>query len=213
MTTFSPGAQYAEVPVFPLPHVFLFPGAVMPLHIFEPRYRAMTQSALSSDRLICMANIVEDAAPDESGNPAIARIAGLGEIVNHEKLADGRYYLLLQGRCRVHLKELEFRPPYRRACAAVLASTGEEPSETERIVLRAAIQQNITRERETHPDFAFEYPETIPTSQLVDLCGQHLIEEVAVRQRLFETLDVEARLQSCIEALLGQSASSKQMSN
>lgn len=202
MTAFSPGAQFAEVPVFPLPHVVLFPGAVLPLHIFEPRYRTLTEFALASDRLICMANIVEAAPFDHTGQPAIATIAGLGEIVDHERLPDGRFHLLLMGRCRVNLKELDFRPPFRRACASVLSPVGIEPDDTERTVLRSAIAQQVHRVREAHPDFAFEYPEKLPTSQLVDLCGQYLIADARARQRLLETLDVNLRLQLCLAALL-----------
>ncbi len=206
MTAFSPGAQFAEVPIFPLPHVVLFPGAVLPLHIFEPRYRTMTEVALASDRLICMVNIVESAPVDYAGQPAIATIAGLGEIVDHERLPDGRFHLLLMGRCRVNLKELEFRAPYRRACASVLSSVGAEPDDTERTVLRTAIAQQVQRVRDEHPDFAFEYPEALPTSHLVDLCGQYLIADSHVRQKLLETLDVNLRLQLCLSALLDHPA-------
>jgi ATP-dependent Lon protease len=202
MTTFNSGAQFAEVPVFPLPHVVLFPGAVLPLHIFEPRYRSMTEAALGTDGLICMANIVEAAPVDYTGQPVISTVAGLGEIVDHERLPDGRFHLLLMGRCRVNLKELDFRPPFRRACASVLTSIGAEPDDTERTILRTAIAQQVHRVREAHPDFAFEYPDALPTSQLVDLCGQYLIADAHARQQLLETLDVNLRLQRCLAALL-----------
>lgn len=206
MTTFNSGAQFAEVPVFPLPRVVLFPGAVLPLHVFEPRYRSMTEAALESDRLICMANIVEAAPTDHTGQPTFSPIAGLGEIVDHERLPDGRFHLLLMGRCRVNLKELDFRPPFRRACASVLTSVGAEPDETERTILRTAIAQQVHRVRELHSDFAFEYPDSLPTSQLVDLCGQYLIADTDARQRLLETLDVNLRLQLCLAALLDHPA-------
>lgn len=206
MTAFSPGAQFAEVPVFPLPHVVLFPGAVLPLHIFEPRYRTMTEVALASDCLICMANIVDAKPTEPTALPTISTIAGLGEIVDHERLPDGRFHLLLMGRCRVNLKELDFVPPFRRACASVLSSFGAEPSETERTVLRTAIARQVQRVREAHPDFAFEYPDALPTSQLVDLCGQYLIADAHTRLALLETLDVNARLQLCLAALLDRPA-------
>jgi ATP-dependent Lon protease len=206
MTAFNSGAQFAEVPVFPLPHVVLFPGAVLPLHVFEPRYRTMMEVALESDRLICMANIVETAPFDYTGQPKISSVAGLGEIVDHERLPDGRFHLLLMGRCRVNLKELDFRPPFRRACASVLASLGVEPDDTERTVLRTAIAQQVHRVREEHPDFAFDYPDALPTSQLVDLCGQYLIADAHARQQLLETLDVNLRLQRCLAALFDRPA-------
>lgn len=209
MMNYEPGSQFAEVPIFPLPDVVLFPGAVLPLHIFEPRYRTMVESALSTDRLICMVNVIEDKPNDALGHPAIRDIAGLGEIIDHERLPDGRYHLMLMGRCRVNLKELAFLPPFRRACASVLTSHGPEPDETERAVLQTAIQHRISRVRTRHPDFAFEYPDTLPVSQVVDLCGQYLITDGDIRQKLLETLNVTTRIQTCIEALLDHPPSSR----
>lgn len=213
MTSFKAGAQFAEVPVFPLPRVVLFPGAVLPLHIFEPRYRMLMEEALAGERLICMANLQEREPLDALGQPSICNVAGLGEIVDHERLADGRFHLLLMGRCRVHLKELDFRPPFRRACASVLAAFGDEPDATERKVLRAAIQQRVARIRAVHSEFGFEYPDTLSASQLVDMCGQYLIADGDVRQQLLETLDTKLRLQLCIAALLDSPGSSRRAVN
>ena len=89
--------------LFPLPGVVLFPHAVLPLHIFEPRYRQMTEDALASDRLI---TIVQIRPPDEWKSPelpALEEFGCLGRIFKHERLADGRFNFLLLGRKRVRL--------------------------------------------------------------------------------------------------------------
>src|SRR5690606_29913606 len=102
-------------------------------------------------------------------------VAGVGEIVDHEQLPDGRYRLLLLGRARVSIEELPFLPPYRRAALKVLASCGKEPSSSDRAALRAAIQHQINRVRTSHPDFEFDYPASLQTPQLVDLCAHYLV--------------------------------------
>lgn len=211
MTQFKPGTRIQEVPVFPLPHVVLFPGALLPLHIFEPRYRTMTQAALASNLLICMANIVDSTRVNALNQPEIPTICGLGEIVDHQRLDDGRYNLLLLGRARVSLTELPFQSPYRRASVSVLGNTGNEPTPDERSVLGVAIQREVGRVRATQPEFEFDYPPELPTSQVVDLCAHYLLTDSRVRQELLETTDVNLRLQRCLDALMDKSGPSSSL--
>jgi Lon protease-like protein len=209
MTQFKAGTRLAEVPIFPLPRVVLFPGALLPLHIFEPRYRTMTQAALASNQLICMANIVDATRVNLLDQPEIPSVAGIGEIVDHQRLDDGRFNLLLLGRARVSLTELPFLPPYRRASVTVLGSSGSEPTADERSVLGVAIQRRVARVRANHPEFEFDYPPELPTSQIVDLCAHYLVTDAHVRQELLETLDVNLRLQRCLDSLMDQNPGPK----
>src|SRR3989344_3455701 len=84
-----------EVPLFPLSKVVLLPGEPLPLHIFEERYKMMTESAISEERLIAMAHM----KPTEGGveGSGIFKIGGLGRIVLDERLSDGRFNLVLLG--------------------------------------------------------------------------------------------------------------------
>ena len=93
------------VPSFPLPHVVLFPHALMPLHIFEPRYRRMVTDALDGERMIAMALTRPgwQKSASSTANLPLHQIMGLGKIIAHEKLEDGRYYLVLRGLARVKL--------------------------------------------------------------------------------------------------------------
>lgn len=211
MTQFKPGTRIQEVPVFPLPQVVLFPGALLPLHIFEPRYRTMTEAALAGNLLICMANILDASRINSLGQPEIPSIAGLGEIVDHQRLDDGRFNLLLLGRARVSLAELPFQPPYRRARVTVLGSTGDELTTNERSALNVAIQRQVARVRSQHPDFEFDYPPELPTSQVVDLCAHYLVTDSRVRQQILETLDINQRLQRCLDTLMDQSPGAKDL--
>ena len=111
-------------PIFPLPGVVLFPGTYLPLHIFEPRYRAMTEAALAGDQVIGMVLIrrAEDAAQRSA---EIFRYGCAGRIVESERRADGRFNLLLHGERRFRIdREDPASTPYRTVHAALLADPG-----------------------------------------------------------------------------------------
>lgn len=104
-----------QAPLFPLPNVVLFPHASLPLHIFEPRYRQMTADVLEGERLIAMSLLAPgwQAFPLESA-PPIHPMVGLGQIIAHQRLDDGRYMLVLRGVARARvLRELSIDAPYR----------------------------------------------------------------------------------------------------
>ncbi len=104
-------------PLFPLPNVVLFPHGLLPLHIFEPRYRQMTSDALEGEQLIAMSLLCPgwETTPGHL-LPPIHSMVGLGQIIAHERLDDGRYMLVLRGlsRARVIREEL-VELPYRIA--------------------------------------------------------------------------------------------------
>jgi len=92
--------------LFPLAKCILLPHATIPLHIFEPRYRAMTKDALDSDGLIAMATFEgDDYQADYEGTPPIRPAVCVGYVVHHERLRDGRYNMLLQGIARATVRE------------------------------------------------------------------------------------------------------------
>ena len=106
------------IPVFPLPNVVLFPQIVLPLHIFEPRYREMVRDAARGPRLIGMALLREGWQPDYHGGPPIFTTGTVGEMVRMEELPDGRFNIVLRGlREFVVQRELR-RRPYREAVVA-----------------------------------------------------------------------------------------------
>jgi Lon protease-like protein len=108
-----------EVPVFPLPSLVLLPDAIAPLHIFEDRYRKMVADALDGERLIAMALLQPGWEPQYEGAPPIHERVCVGAIVNHEKLTDGRYKLLLYGLFRAKVVAEIASEPYRRVAVEV----------------------------------------------------------------------------------------------
>jgi Lon protease-like protein len=200
---YEPGAVIDEVAVFPLPQVVLFPGALMPLHIFEPRYRAMTRDVLASTRRLCIVQIPEDHTIDEYGQPEIAAIAGVGEVVKCDALPDGRFNVLVEGKARARLSELPFRRPYRKAKLTILEPAGSgDPALVRALVSTATRLSGLVRQ--CHPAFRFCLPQTEDAGLLVDACAHYLVLDGAERQKLLETLDVGTRLERCLEYLVSQ---------
>jgi len=102
------------LPIFALPEVVLLPGTLLPLHIFETRYRAMVGDALEGDRTIGMA-LVKPGVEDDGADPDVFAVGGAGEIVDSERLDDGRYNILLSGTFRFRILSELGTAPYRRA--------------------------------------------------------------------------------------------------
>lgn len=91
-----------ELPVFPLPQVMLLPRARLPLNIFEPRYLAMVDAAMSGNRLIGM---IQPATLEHKVEPpALCRVGGAGRIIGYQETDDGRYLISLEGVCRFRIR-------------------------------------------------------------------------------------------------------------
>lgn len=105
------------MPIFPLPGCVLLPYVTIPLHIFEPRYRAMTRYALESDQpLIAMALFEGENWRDlYGGKPNIRPFVGVGSITAHEELMDGRFNLSLRGVARARVVNELDHDPFRMA--------------------------------------------------------------------------------------------------
>jgi len=105
-------------PIFPLPEVLLVPGASLPLHIFEPRYRQMVADALAGARHIAMAMPLPLRDGEDPMRPRVHPVVGLGRIEDHRPFPDGRCQLVLEGVARMRiLRELETDRLYRTVAA------------------------------------------------------------------------------------------------
>jgi len=202
MTGTVPEGALEALPLFPLPRIALFPRAILPLHVFEPRYCAMLADALATHRCIAMAMVVDE---DEEP-PAIARVAGVGEVVQHEELPDGRAHILLRGLARVVLDELPFVSPYRRARARVLVELPTAVSEVERAALQAAAAGFVAEVRRRDLDVELELPEGLDVGGIADLCAQHIVLDAEIRQEALEQLDVASRVRLVTGELVSQTA-------
>jgi len=187
-----------EIAVMTLADMAFFPQALLPLHIFEPRYQQMIKDALSTDRLFAVAGLDAKLARATGQFEPSHRIATVGVVRACQKSGDGTSNLLLQGLARVELVEILSEHPYRRARIRPLASTpGAEAGENNR--LRESLGKLLqTKQRlggTVPPEFT-QFLKTVRDPEIfVDLAAATLCDDAALKQKLLETLDVHARLQ------------------
>jgi len=178
-----------RVPVFPLAGALLFPGGQLPLHIFEPRYRAMIRDALASDRLIAMVQ------PKDAGEPpALFEIGCLGRIASCDELDDGRFNIVLEGLSRFRIaREAAVDTPYRQ----VDADRGGFHEEEEP-VLGIAQRAEVEREARRYADalgymIEWESVSRLDDEMLVNGIAQIAPLDVGSKQALLEAADIAAR--------------------
>jgi len=105
------------LPVFPLPEVILFPRTMLPLHIFEPRYRELVTDMLSkpeNERLIVISNMTK--VDQQKGSNPFASVATVGKMIHYELLPDGRSNIVLQGQFTADIEEVIPSPKSYRIC-------------------------------------------------------------------------------------------------
>src|SRR4029453_7680480 len=103
------------LPIFPLPNAVLFPNVFLPLHIFEPRYREMVGDSLQGDRIIGMVLLRPGFETDYEGRPPVYPIGCAGVITHAERLADGRFNIVLRGMEKFRIAGEEADRLYRMA--------------------------------------------------------------------------------------------------
>jgi Lon protease-like protein len=200
-----------ELAVFPLPRVVFFPGTSLPLHIFEPRYRALMRDCLSSGRkAMAVALLKPGYEANYEGRPEMHNICTVGRIEQHEQLPDGRFNLLLKGLCRVQISELPPGDlPYRRARLEVLDGklNCERVSRDTLTTLLSTASLVAAAVRRSHPDFSLGVQPDDPPHQVADTLADRLLADPEARQDLLQTLDVPERIKKLtgyVAGLLGQ---------
>ena len=195
----------SAVKLFPLPGVVLFPRAVLPLHIFEDRYRAMTADALAGDRVMAMALLKAGWEKSYYGRPEIEPVVCVGRILSHEKLADGKYNFLLQGVQRAAIVREHRDPdtPYRTAQLQPLEETPalEIDLEAERKRLHELFTATPLGGIGAGRQFRQIVKTPLPTAAVADLAAFTFLEDVPLKQSLLEDVDVRRRVGRTVTAL------------
>lgn len=165
------------IPLFPLPNCVLLPHATIPLHIFESRYRELLRDALASNGLIAMSVFSgEQWKSDYQGAPPLRAAVCVGYVIRHEKIADGRSNLLLQGVCRARIdKEVESEP-YR--LALLTPTEPHQPMEIDltdcRDRIEALLSDPLLKQLSAISAIYNWLSAEIPTTALVDLAFMRL---------------------------------------
>lgn len=188
----------SELPVMTLPNVVFFPQALMPLHIFEPRYRHMLRDVLAADRLFAVAGL-DPRRLDEPGlfEPP-QRIASVGIIRACQKNDNGTSNLLLQGLCRVEITHIVADEPYRRIRVRALASQpGASAHDNQALCIE--LSRMLALKLKLAASGSIEMAAFLKTvddpEAFVDIAAFSLCENAKLKQKLLETLDVHRRLE------------------
>jgi Lon protease-like protein len=183
------------LPVFPLPNVVLFPGGLLPLHIFEPRYRAMTADALEADRRIGMVLLKPGWDADYNGRPPIFPVGCSGVIVHAARLDDGRYNIVLRGLDRVRIVKEDDARAYRRA-------TTEPWPDPQLAEFDQAALADVRARIAGLLGAAYAPPLSLmPDAEFIHTLAQSLDFEPLEKQALLESPDLARRAESLLQLL------------
>ena len=192
------------VPIFPLPDLALFPNTLLPLHIFEPRYRAMVTDALARDRRLAIVGLKPGYEGDYAGHPAVHEVAGLGRIVKCERMATGRFNLLLKGELRIRIeRELPSDTLYRLVQSVELQDSGAERDSVPPLLdeVKRACRRILEMVRRATPEMEETLAAAAAPGVLCDQLASAVVPSPAARQALLEELDVERRLRRLLAEL------------
>jgi len=184
-----------RISIFPLSGAVLYPGLQLPLHIFEPRYRALIKDALARDSRIGMIQPQRS----EEGAPLYS-IGCLGKIGEVEALDDGRFNLLLQGEARFRvLRELEVVTPFRQVEAELLA---EEEYPALSPIERASFEREARRFADAQ-GYAVDWEAVtrLDDESLIDGVSQIAPFDAAAKQALLEANGLTARCELLIQLM------------
>jgi Lon protease-like protein len=190
----------SEIPIFPLPNVVLFPSTLLPLHIFEPRYRAMVADALESERLIGLVMLRPGWESHYEQAPDVYPIGCAGFITHADRLPDGRFNIMLRGleKFRI-LGERAAREGADRYRIARIESIKEAMSGATAAshAARHKLEKLLARKLQKHDhDFI---PKDVPDADLVHAIAQHL--EPLEKQALLECNSLLERCEVLVELL------------
>jgi Lon protease-like protein len=192
----------ATIPIFPLPNVVLFPGVFLPLHIFEPRYKALLEDAIRTDRIIGMVLLKPGWEPDYDGRPPVYPIGCAGLVSRVDEVDNGRYNIVLHGFEKFRVLKEEADGQFRRAHVSTLSETLDAESRDRLKDERAKLEAMLLPTK-TGSDASF--PSSLPDEDLVNALSQYLNLLPVERQALLERDNALDRCRGLIELVEMQS--------
>ncbi len=194
-------AAVKRLKVFPLPSVVLLPGSAAPLHIFEPRYRALIKDAVASDGIFAMAQVLPGQESLLLNKPQLEQMLCVGVITMNEELEDGRFNLVLVGVARARLKsELSTSHPYREVEAELVEDEAVDPEAD--VSLRRAVVELVARLPTEVGKRVAQVASRVSGGALADVVASTFMQDPQRRFEVLNETDVHLRMEIVTEELL-----------
>ncbi|MEN8160719.1 MAG: LON peptidase substrate-binding domain-containing protein [Myxococcota bacterium] len=195
-----------RLPLFPLDNVVLMPGVVLPLHVFEPRYRQLSTDVLAGERRIGMIAVRPEHSHEMGGDPPLYEVGCAGFVTEHRRLPDGRFHLLLQGTERFRVLREIPREGDRLYRLAEIEPLEDEPGDVARAgSLRDRAIELLLRltERTLPEDQALdaERLRALELAQFANVISQSVNLPAPEKQSLLEAATTSERLERLVGAL------------
>lgn len=193
-----------KVRIFPLPNLVLFPGALQPLHIFEPRYRDLMAESIATDGLMALALLTPGWEKNYEGRPPIHPVACLSRVTTYHRLPDGRYNLLVHGVARVRIvEEFDSQKSFREGRGELLDDLN--PAEpiycTLERELIAGLEQLLSTGSPAEQQLRQLVNQNVPLGTLCDLVAYAADMDVATKAELLAEVNVEIRARTVLSWL------------
>lgn len=197
-----------EVPVMPLPGAVLFPHALLPLHIFEPRYRDMLEYALGRHRMFCV-TLIKPSCPQWHAVEDFLHVASVGLIRACVGRGDGTSNLILQGLTRVRFTGFEQEASFPIATIDRLESESASSVETDALGAKVLeLYSKFKGDGKKLPAKVDQYLSDLSDPEmLADLMASTFVSDPLRRQRVLEELSVNQRLRLVIRYLREETGS------
>jgi len=191
-----------QLPVMPLPGAVLFPHALLPLYIFEPRYRKMLEHALQRHRMFCV-TLIKPSCPDWHATEDFFHLATAGLIRACVERTDGTSNLILQGLQRVRFTSFQQEQPFPIVSIDTIESRDPTTVETEALGAKVIeLYGSLKHDRRQLPAKLDRYlSELRDLEMLADLMASTFINDPLRRQRLLEERSLNQRLRFLITYL------------
>lgn len=189
------------VPVFPLSTVVFFPNTLLPLHIFEPRYRDMLNDSLNSEKIIAMALLKPGWDENYYGSPEVFDVAGMGRIVSSETFDDGRSNIVLYGLKRIKIVEFTEDIPYRKARIELLENKSGDDEINYKENLKNVVSDWNDMLGAKHKEHQLNINMDLPLENLTDVMASVIFTNIFDRQSYLEETNVQKRAAMLIESM------------
>ena len=188
-----------RLPLFPLDNVVFFPNTILPLHIFEQRYKQMVSDSSNTHNLICMTLYNPELGEDDS--QVLSNIGCIGRIINNEEAEDGKKNIILYGLRRMHITKVLYDKPYREAQIKIIKSSDSVNADAyKKRILDLINKWNLLLEGYTE-DYKIKIEPTYSLSKITDTLSSSMVSKASDRQLLLEEIDESIRAEKIIDVL------------